>query len=114
MAVPKKVLKLIQERDDHCWHCGREDELVPHHRINRGMGGSKRLDRPDNLIMVCSRWNGDMESNAELAATARGWGHKLAVWESLNRPVFDRGTFAWWFVLPDGAKVRATEIDRAF
>ena len=28
------------------------------------MGGSKLLDTPDNLMMVCAVWNGAMESNA--------------------------------------------------
>jgi len=60
MAVPKKVLKLVQARDSHCYHCGLEEDLVPHHRINRGMGGSKLLDTPDNLMMVCARWNGTL------------------------------------------------------
>lgn len=105
MAIPKKVLKLVQERDTHCWHCGREDDLVPHHRINRGMGGSKLLDTPDNLMMVCALWNGSIESVAKDASDARGWGHKLAVWESLDKPVFDRGVFRWFLLLDDGSKV---------
>jgi 5-methylcytosine-specific restriction endonuclease McrA len=113
MAVPKKVLKLVQARDDACWHCGAEDDLVPHHRINRGMGGSKLLDTPDNLMMICSRWNGDMESDAELAATARGWGHKLPAWESLEHPVFDR-LGGWWYLLPDGGRVESHWKDQAF
>jgi hypothetical protein len=114
MAVPKKILKLVQARDSACWHCGAEDDLVPHHRKNRGMGGSKLLDTPDNLLLVCSRWNGDMESDAELAATARGWGHKLPVWESLEHPVFDRVSFTWWFLLPDGTKLRSDWNDQPF
>jgi hypothetical protein len=113
VAVPKKVLKLVQARDSHCWHCGLEEDLVPHHRINRGMGGSKLLDTPDNLLLVCSRWNGDMESDAELAATARGWGHKLPAWESLELPVFDR-MGGWWYLLPDGTKVESHWKDQAF
>ena len=114
MAVAKKVLKLVQARDQHCWHCGLEEDLVPHHRINRGMGGSKLLDTPDNLMMVCARWNGDMESNAELAATARGWAHKLPVWEKLEHPVFDRMSFQWYFLLPDGSKVLSDWKDQPF
>lgn len=105
MAIPKKVLKVVQERDTHCWHCGREDDLVPHHRINRGMGGSKLLDTPDNLMMVCALWNGSMEAVATDANTARGWGHKLAVWEDLSKPVFDRGVFRWFVLQGDGSKV---------
>ena len=107
MAIPKKVLKLVQARDGHCWHCAREDDLVPHHRINRGMGGSKLLDTPDNLMMICGLWNGSIEADAKDAVAARGWGHKLAVWESTERPVFDRFG-GWWILLPDGTKVRFT------
>lgn len=105
MAIPKKVLKIVQARDSHCWHCGREDDLVPHHRINRGMGGSKLLDTPDNLMMICAGWNGLMESSATDAATARGWGHKVPVWDTLEVPVFDRATFQWFILSPDGGKV---------
>ncbi len=113
MAIPKKVLKLVQGRYDHCWHCGLEDELVPHHRINRGMGGSKLLDTADNLMMVCARYNGDMESNAEVASAAKGWGHKLSVWESTEYPMFDC-VGGWWILLEDGSKVRVNWEDEAF
>jgi len=113
MAIPKKILKLVQERDTHCWHCGVEEDLVPHHRINRGMGGSKLLDTPDNLMMVCAYWNGRMESNATDAASARGWGHKLPVWEKLEHPVFDR-MGGWWYLLPDGGKVESHWRDQPF
>ena len=114
MAVPKKVLKLVKTRDQHCWHCGVEEDLVPHHRKNRGMGGSKLLDTPDNLMMICSSWNGLMESDAGLAASARGWGHKLPVWERLEMPVFDCTVFKWYFLLPDGGKVLSTWSDQPF
>jgi len=107
MAVPKKILKVVQERDSHCWHCGREDDLVPHHRINRGMGGSKKLDIAENLLMVCAFWNGGMESNPNAGAKARGWGHKRSVWESLEFPVFDCFAFRWYLIRLDGSKVIA-------
>ena len=87
---------------------------MPHHRKNRGMGGSKLLDTPDNLMMICSSWNGLMESDAGLAASARGWGHKLPVWERLEMPVFDCTVFKWYFLLPDGGKVLSTWSDQPF
>lgn len=105
MAIPKKILKIVQDRDQHCWHCGVEEDLVPHHRINRGMGGSKLLDTPDNLMMICALWNGLVESDADSARVARGWGHKLAVWEDTAKPVFDRGSFRWWILSADGTRV---------
>jgi hypothetical protein len=71
------------------------------------MGGSKLLDLPENLLMVCARWNGEMESNATAGASARGWGHKLSVWESLELPVFDVAAFRWYFLGADGSKVIA-------
>lgn len=104
MAIPKKVLKVVQERDSHCWHCGSDQDLVPHHRINRGMGGSKLLDRPNNLIMVCALYNGLMESDADTARRARSHGHKLAVWETLDRPCFDVAT-GWWYLMQNGFRI---------
>jgi hypothetical protein len=113
MAIPKKVLKLVQQRDDHCWHCGVEEDLVPHHVKNRGMGGSKLLDTVDNLAMMCARWNGDMESSVTAARQARAWNHKQAVWEREHLPLFDvQG--GWWYLHADGSKTRATWKDSAF
>jgi hypothetical protein len=113
MAIPKKVLRLVQARDQHCFHCGQTKDLVPHHRINRGMGGSKLLDTPDNLMMVCSLYNGAMEGDHRMAQAARAWGHKLAVWEDTIKPAFDVGG-GWWVLLPDGTKVESTWRDSPF
>jgi len=55
-----------------------------------------------------------MESDAELAASARGWGHKLPVWERLDMPVFDCTVSRWYFLLPDGGKVLSTWSDQPF
>jgi 5-methylcytosine-specific restriction endonuclease McrA len=107
MALPKKTVELLRRRDPHCYHCGQTEDLVPHHRKNKGMGGSKLLDTPDNLMMVCSRYNGDMESNPRVAQQARAWNHKLPVWESTDWPVFDMAG-GWWFLLRDGNRVRMT------
>ena len=93
MALSPKLRKLIEQRDGHCYHCGTTEGLQVHHRKNRGMGGSKLLDTPDNLIQVCAACNFYMESDAEMASIARGWNNKLPVWESLELPVFDRSEF---------------------
>ena len=105
MALSRKSLTLLRARDAHCWHCGATDDLVPHHRKNRGMGGSKLLDGLDNLMLVCAFWNGEMESTSADAAAARGWGHKLSAWEATNWPVFDIPTSTWYTLLEDGTRV---------
>jgi len=55
-----------------------------------------------------------MESDAEMASTARGWNHKLPLWESLELPVFDRSEFRWYFLSPDGTRVESHWKDAAF
>ena len=90
------VAQLIRKRDVSCFHCGETDRLVIHHRKNKRMGGSKILDRADNLMMICSYWNGLIESDAVAANTARDWGHKLSSWDGFEMPVFDHPTRTWW------------------
>jgi hypothetical protein len=107
MPVSKKDLALLRARDPHCVHCGATDDLIPHHRINRGMGGSKSLllNSLSNLLLVCSFYNGEMESTSAVANAARGWGHKLPSWGDTSQPVFDCTQFRWWVLTADGAKV---------
>lgn len=89
---------LYLARDLHCC-CGcvgREDTLVPQHRINRGMGGSRVLDRPANIIVMCSDMNGRIESDPTAAAAAREYGWKLSRWESPeDTPFYDLATGTW-------------------
>lgn len=94
----------IRKRDASCFHCGETDGLVIHHRRNRQMGGSKLLDRADNLMLICSMWNGLIESDAKAASMARDWGHKLNSWDSFDMPVFDYPTRTWWRLDQFGGK----------
>ncbi len=98
------VLKKLRERDSHCWHCGETDDLVPHHRRNRGMGGSQILDRLDNLMLVCAVYNGQMESDSMVAARAREWGHKLASWQAFETTVTDVADGVMYQLDADGEK----------
>ena len=93
-------IKKLRSRDLHCWHCGLEDNLVPHHRANRGHGGSKLLDGLQNCILICAAYNFAMESNALIATQARDYGHKLSRYASPAEPIFDT-TACKWYVLDD-------------
>lgn len=73
--------------------------------MNRGMGGSKLLDRLDNLALVCSFWNGQMESDAQSAQLARQYGHKLSKWQSFDEPIFDIFYGHWYVLKENGEKV---------
>lgn len=110
--VTAKVKKLIRERDQWCWHCGSDTDLVIHHRRNRGSGGSKApgINEPQNLMLVCWEWNLAMESHFQSAELSRMWGHKVASWEPFDKPVFDRYAFEWYVLDSQGKKGRV-EID---
>jgi hypothetical protein len=78
----KKEFQKYLDRDTACPHCGTTGpELVPQHRANRGMGGSKVRDRPSNIIVICSFANGLMESSPHFAALAKSKGWKLLAHE---------------------------------
>lgn len=73
---PKEFRKYL-DRDGGCIHCGEQEAVAPHHRRNRGMGGSKNLDRASNIIVLCSVLNGLLESDPNWAERAVELGWKL-------------------------------------
>ena len=94
----KKFRKYL-ERDGGCVHCGEIETAVPHHRINRGMGGSKLLDIPSNIICLCANYNGLIESSLEAAEEARGYGWKLRPHQDpMLTPIFNRNTNQWEYL----------------
>ena len=97
-------VKKLRERDQWCWHCGQYENLVPHHRANRGMGGSKVADNLQNVILVCAAYNGAMESDAAVANLARDLGHKLSKFLSPSEPVFDNYAKRWYYLDTKGNK----------
>lgn len=111
--MDKKSLKLLFKRDKVCWHCGLDDDtLVPHHRLNRGMGGSPSRDTLANVILVCSRYNGFMESSSFWAARAREKGHKLASWQKPELvPVFSEPDQEWFLLDDKGGRHNVEELD---
>ena len=100
------LLRKLRQRDRECLHCGedRQEYLVPHHRRNRGHGGSKLLDRLDNLLLICAYYNGVMESNPVVAENARMFGHKLSSWQDFDAPVFDECAGEWYQLDIKGGK----------
>jgi hypothetical protein len=86
--------KKFQARDPYCIHCGiGVPYLVPHHRANRGMGGSKLRDNPSNILLVCALLNGAMEQQSQVAEDARRYGWKLESWQDpAIVPVYDAMT----------------------
>lgn len=104
--ITAKVKNLIRERDQWCWHCGTDSDLVIHHRKNRGSGGSKNpeINLASNLILVCWAWNDAMEAHYQSGEWARGWGHKLASWQDYSLPCFDRYAMTWYVLDNDGGK----------
>ena len=101
-----KDIQLLRLRDQWCWHCGASENLVPHHRANRGMGGSKVADNLQNVILVCAEYNGAMESDAGVASLARDLGHKLSKFLSPTEPVFDNYSKRWYFLDAKGNKTQ--------
>ena len=78
MSVPASIRKLVFQRDgDECVHCGTTEGLTLQHRAGRGMGGSKTLDGPENLIVMCALSNQRLESSAAFADLGRTMGWKI-------------------------------------
>ena len=105
--TPKAALRALEQRDGHecAWHgvsCGT-DTLVPQHRQG-GMGGSPHKHRLSNLVWLCSRMNGDIEADADLAMEARERGIKVGFWADTETiPVVYSDGSPWW-LSDDGTK----------
>lgn len=96
--TPKQFQKFL-DRDGSCWHCGTTEGLAPHHRVNRGMGGSKARDEASNVIVMCFKMNGLMESDPIVAQMAREWGWKLESWQKpAEVPVYNAYAGKWYLV----------------
>ncbi|MBT8161033.1 MULTISPECIES: hypothetical protein [Arthrobacter] len=101
MMTAKEFSKYLDRDGARCYHCGTTEGLVPQHRVGRGMGGSKLLNMPSNVITFCSIQNGLLESSGPAADEARAMGWKLQRWEAdylLVRPVYDRASNSWFFL----------------
>lgn len=99
MSMTAKQFQPYLDRDGACLHCGTTEGLVPQHRRGRGMGGSKNLDHPSNIIVLCGIFNGLIESDGHAATIARAHGWKLGPGiDPLVTPVYDRASQSWFFL----------------
>tara|TARA_R110000772_G_C13181560_1_gene428090 strand:- start:437 stop:775 length:339 start_codon:yes stop_codon:yes gene_type:complete len=112
--VKAAELRKIRERDAYCVHCGADSGLQIHHRRNKQMGGSKLLDRLDNLLRVCAELNYAMEADAAIAASAREMGWKLRQWDGFDTPVFDSVQDKWFVLDKQGGKTESNSSDSLF
>lgn len=82
-AAPKRrdtgptdeIKALVIARDGGCVRAAAGEcfgRVVCNHRANRGMGGSRQLNRPSNLVAACFFCNGWFEDHPE-EARAAGW-----------------------------------------
>lgn len=98
---PKEFDKYMRRDGEKCLHCGTTEGLVPQHRKNRGMGGSKERDVPSNIIVMCSAFNERIEQDAEAAQRAVQYGWKVVGMDTpWLVPVYDV-TAQGWFLLDD-------------
>lgn len=65
------------------------------------MGGSKLLNRPSNVIVLCSWLNSEAESNAEVADFMRQNGWKIDRWQDPEFEPVWYATEGRWFYLDD-------------
>jgi 5-methylcytosine-specific restriction endonuclease McrA len=98
--IPDRVRQLVFARDNHrCPHCGETEAIGLQHRISKGMGGSKLLDVPSNLLTFCNVGNAALEADASAATYGRMNGWKLSRWQEPEGEVFYDVTDGAWHLL---------------
>lgn len=66
------------------------------------MGGSKLRSAPSNVVILCSLFNGLIESDPAAADLARANGWKLSAWQDPQlAPCLDALTGLWWLLDDD-------------
>lgn len=95
----KEFRKYLQRDGEKCLHCGTTEGLVPQHRRNRGMGGSKARDVPSNVIVLCSAYNGKIEADVAAATRAVAYGWKVVGMDAPELVAVYDVTAQGWFLL---------------
>lgn len=97
VLMNSKTFAKLLVRDVSCVHCGSLDAtLIPHHRANRGMGGSKERDTPSNILLLCAEANTRLESDWRFASFGRKMGWKVSTFgDPKLQPVYHAGLDQW-------------------
>jgi len=104
--TPKEFAKYLA-RDGYCLHCGTTEALSPNHRANRGHGGSKKSEVASNVVILCSLFNGLIESDAKAAGMAKRFGWKISRYDNPREmPVYDTVAGEWYFLTDDWTRER--------
>jgi len=97
--MTKKEFERYLARDGYCLHCGSTEALAPNHRANRGHGGSKKSEVASNVVILCSLFNGLIESDAKAAGMAKRYGWKLSRYDNpAESPVYDLVAGKWFLL----------------
>ncbi len=107
-----KQVQQMRDRDgDVCaWTGVNTGRLVPQHRSNRGMGGSKAANRVENGLLLDSLINGLIESDPTYQREAIRRGIKISLHaDPLLVPVFLAAEQAWYLLAADGTKTRVNK-----
>lgn len=106
--VPEAVRQAVYVRDGHqCIVATPEcfGGLTLQHRVNRGMGGSDRLDTVENLLTMCAGHNTRLEADAPFAEVGRRLGWKLESWENPLEVAVFSAVGGWRLLTGDGKTV---------
>lgn len=110
-SVSKATRQAVYERDGwRCAACGSAWDLTIQHRVSKGMGGSKTLDRLPNLLTLCNLCNTRLEADADFAASGRERGWKVKRNRPGETPETSPVVYGWcpgqWYLLSDGTCIR--------
>lgn len=83
---------------------------MPHHRANRGMGGSPERDTISNLIWLCADENGLIESDPGWADRARADGVKISRHDSPAAVPIRHWLYGWVLLNDEGTATPAPTI----
>ena len=110
MSVDSRTRERVFERDGYmCVDCGTPYGLSVQHRVSKGIGGSKTLDRMSNLLTMCVTHNCLLESDAEYAERGREYGwkvHRNRTVKPEDVPVYYRPLRVWFYLASDGSRLR--------